>query len=565
MTPQGCINKADAGPVLLYLTQVDIQQSLLGPNTRLSVTFLQPTPTDPDGEPTGQIDYYPVSERMSTNSASGNFRPCFVPAAPRASLDRFLERVKGNTGMEAPGDEETLNPPAPAVPLPKDTKLSSEIMVAVYKDASDEPIGIATFNLWELLYNPDRSLTLSLTNTSGAKHLQLERSNSGTFRPMEDTEALMTRNVGGRGMGDRLGQHHSRCRRHSWSIGGRVLSVGATQKLLKPTQAGIRVRQKFGRGRAASWTGLHVARSFLQARRKSSNASDIARMLPPGLIQVSLAPRSISRRDGGVVGIPQLSENKLNTSIRRAFDVPYNSNWIIGKAPDPVIQAAYEFWSKSHAMIPESVCAKGVLLFEELFKQDADFNIPNMSSRSLWKLEAMSTDSSAPDSAGKISIERKAIFADRERRRSQAESMEDGRLRARRDSQATVSDSRFRKDSFTGGSPPYLGADLGGHAQLAAAAAAQYRRRSEPPVPSPAALQIPYDKDLLMYKIAMWDESQVEIQGVENTWSSLPDEQVLGLKAAKFNISNAPERTLGGSPAPAAGSPTTSGPSAMVL
>ena len=203
-----------------------------------------------------------------------------------------------------------------------------------------------------------------------------------------------------------------------------------------------------------------------------------------------------------------------------------------------------------------------MLLFEELFKQDADFNIPNMSSRSLWKLEAMSTDSSAPDSAGKISIERKAIFADRERRRSQAESMEHGR--ARRDSQATVSDSRFRKDSFTGGSPPILGADLGGHAQLTAAAAAQYRRKSEPPVPSLATLQIPYDKDLLMYKIAMWDESQVEMQGVENTWSSLPDEQVLGLKAAKFNISNPPERTLGGTPA-AAESPTTSGPSAMVL
>ena len=66
----------------------------------------------------------------------------------------------------------------------------------------------------------------------------------------------------------------------------------------------------------------------------------------------------------------------LSTSIRRAFDVPYDSNWIIRKASDPLVQAAYDFWRTSHALIPQRVCVEGVLLFEDLYKQNETFVRP---------------------------------------------------------------------------------------------------------------------------------------------------------------------------------------------
>ena len=86
-------------------------------------------------------------------------------------------------------------------------------------------------------------------------------------------------------------------------------------------------------------SGRRVRRESYRSEMSSSGFSGSSASVP-GIAAVSLAPRSTSEREGGVVGIPRVSSSVLTASLRRAFDVPYDSRWVVGKSPDPLLQAS---------------------------------------------------------------------------------------------------------------------------------------------------------------------------------------------------------------------------------
>ena len=200
-------------------------------------------------------------------------------------------------------------------------------------------------------------------------------------------------------------------------------------------------------------------------------------------MQVSLAPHSITQRDGGVLGINLIDRAILMTATRRAFDVPYDSNWIVGKSLDPLVQAAYDFWGTSHALIPQKVCVEGALLYEDLVKQDKTFERP---------IEAVQGDLwGYPQRSGGSYL---AMFF------SDASSSLNIRL-----DRALRSRYKRRRSSFC-------------EASLA-------------PVEIPKKEASFVDNDLLMYKIKIWDDKQVEPE-FQDTWDTLPGDLAYKLKEA---------------------------------
>ena len=273
-----------------------------------------------------------------------------------------------------------MAPAAPAVPLPKDTDLSTQFCLTVRKENSSEVLAVGMFQLWELVYSADRRVALSL----GRRLLSEECTGSlrQSFSPL--TKDGMNRAA----------------RRHSWAgllHPGHASRSKATERSLprvpSPKRASGRRRHK-----SVSFadnvdeedmqlypempsplpvlSGRRVRRESYRSDKSGSALSGSSASVP-GIAAVSLAPSSISQRDGGVVGIPRVSSSVLAASLRRAFDVPYDSSWVVGKSPDPLLQATYDFWGASHALIPQKVTVEGVLLFEDLYKQNKSFVVPD--------------------------------------------------------------------------------------------------------------------------------------------------------------------------------------------
>jgi len=217
----------------------------------------------------------------------------------------------------------------------------------------------------------------------------------------------------------------------------------------------------------------------------------------PGVVQVSLAPHSITQRDGGVLGIQLIDRAILMTATRRAFDVPYDSNWIVGKSPDPLVQAAYDFWGASHALIPQKVCVEGALLYEDLVKQDETFERP---------IEAVQGDLWGFRSGGSYLA---TSFSDAS-----------SSLNIRLDRALRSKYKRRRSSSFC--------------------------EASLPPVESPKKEASFVDNDLLMYKIRLWDDKQVEPE-FQDTWDTLPGDRAYKLKKEALGL-----RALGQSGRPRA-------------
>jgi len=231
-----------------------------------------------------------------------------------------------------------MAPAAPAVPLPKDTDLSTQFCLTVRKENSSEVLAVGMFQLWELVYSADRRVALSL----GRRLLSEECTGSlrQSFSPL--TKDGMNRAA----------------RRHSWAgllHPGHASRSKATERSLpqvpSPKRASGRRRHK-----SVSFadnvdeedmqlypempsplpvlSGRRVRRESYRSDKSGSALSGSSASVP-GIAAVSLAPSSISQRDGGIVGIPRVSSSVLAASLRRAFDVPYDSSWVVGKSRTP--------------------------------------------------------------------------------------------------------------------------------------------------------------------------------------------------------------------------------------
>ena len=238
-----------------------------------------------------------------------------------------------------------------------------------------------------------------------------------------------------------------------------------------------------------------------------SQDSDTSWSVSPGLIGLSLSTREVSRRAGGVLGIAEILPSTLSSSIRRAFDVPYDTNRVVGKAPDPLLQAAYNFWGSSEALIPQRVSVEGVLLFEDLWEQNADFIKPQPAAGGLQ----------GGHSGWNSSF-----------------------------SSQTSSFEWFRDPQF--GTLRSRGMGVGFHPQPARATHDDNildLRRGELPerekrARATTSIDPHVDQDLLMYKIKNWDETQVE-PDFENTWHTLPGDRMYKLQHER---ANRPESSL---------------------
>ena len=181
----------------------------------------------------------------------------------------------------------------------------------------------------------------------------------------------------------------------------------------------------------------------------------------------------------------------LSTSIRRAFDVPYDSNWIIRKASDPLVQAAYDFWRTSHALIPQRVCVEGVLLFEDLYKQNETFVRPikaggndQWSFRYIEGAAALSLSGSTGDrSSGKFRLDR-----------------------ALRHKSAL-----FRRDK-------------------------DFEKELARVAPPDRDKDVYVDNDLLMYKISLWADTQHIEPQFQDSWETLPGDKMYALKREANNL-----------------------------
>ena len=376
--------------MLLYLQQLELSSSLWAPGECELVVGLWTQKAksavkgaEPDAPRLAQKvgkNFSLLIERRCSPGPSGRFEARFLqPAGSQVrstSFVSFIDRVKGTSFNEAPSGEEVV-PVAPAIPLPKDTDLSTQFCLTVRKESSTEVLAVGMFHLWELVYSTDRKVMLSL----GRRLLSEECTG-----PMLQSFSPLSQDGKNRSM-------VRGARRHSWAgllHPGHAKRSKAAERSLP--RAAPPSRRAAGRRRYKSvsfaddvdeedmqpypempsplpvMSGRRVRRESYRSEMSSSGFSGSSASVP-GIAAVSLAPRSISEREGGVVGIPRVSSSVLTASLRRAFDVPYDSSWVVGKSPDPLLQASYDFWGTSHALIPQKVTVEGVLLFEDLYKQ----------------------------------------------------------------------------------------------------------------------------------------------------------------------------------------------------
>ena len=396
-------------------------------------------------------------------------------------LIRFVERARGASFNDLSMTQEAI-PRAPAIPLPKSTSLSSQLCFTVRKENSSEILGASVFHLWELVYNAERKVMLTL----GPSILTEERLGSFSVRAPTPGQRRGRTNSGGA------------ARRHSWA-GGRDTGYSGDSRLSRlpsPKRATGRWRNK-----SVSYLGEESDEEIVPyselpppVRSKlsgiSNSSHDNMSVSMPGIVQLHLAPHSISHRDWGVLGIQNIDQGILSTSIRRAFDVPYDSNWVIGKATDPLVQAAYDFWRISHALIPQKVCIEGVLLFEDLYKQNETFVKPikaggndQWSFRYIEGAAALSLSSSAGDkSSGNFRLDRALRQKSAIMRREKELEKEIARHSPERE-----------KDIYV-------------------------------------------DNDLLMYKIGLWADTQNIEPQFQDSWDTLPGDKMYAFKREANNL-----------------------------
>ena len=429
----------------------------------------------------------------------------------KASVSRLVERVTSNASSR---EQESTGPrhAAPAIPIPKSASLSTQMCLAVKREGDVDFLGVVTFHLWELTHTSTRKLELPLRQ----------------YLLSEEVES------------DETG--HYRARRHSWA--GLVHSdprkvnrpqLGVQEKRPRSPSNMALPRELARRKRCHSVTFAEEAsdeeivpepdsptggirqpppRRKMKKRESlrsiKSQDSDTSWSVSPGLIGLSLSTQEVSRRAGGVLGISEILPSTLLSSIRRAFDVPYDTNRVVGKAPDPLLQAAYNFWGSSQALIPQRVSVEGVLLFEDLWEQNADFIKP-------------------PPAAGGLQGGHSGWNSSF--------------------SSQTSSFEWFRDPQF--GALRSKGMGVGFHHPTQSARAIHgdnildLRRGESPEKRARASTSIDpqVDQDLLMYKIKNWDETQVE-PDFENTWHTLPGDRMYKLQHER---ANRPESSLASS------------------
>ena len=174
----------DKGPVLLYLNQLEIGPcpGVLTPGERrlvVSVWMQKSTNSEEAAPKSGVLGEMPrVAEQISKNftliierecspGPSGLLEPQFMQPEGlegRTSFVRFIEHVKGASFNDVAVSHEPL-PKAPAVPLPKDASLSTQFCITVRRERDRDILGLCSFHLWELVYNPERKVALPLGRT----------------------------------------------------------------------------------------------------------------------------------------------------------------------------------------------------------------------------------------------------------------------------------------------------------------------------------------------------------------------------------------------------------------
>ena len=508
----------DKGPVLLYLHQLELSSSLWAPGECELVVGLWTQKAksaakgaEPDSPRLAQKvgkNFSLLIERRCSPGPSGRFEARFLQSpADRErsrSFGRFIDRVKGTSFNEAPAGEE-MAPAAPAVPLPKDTDLSTQFCLTVRKENSSEVLAVGMFHLWELVYSADRRVALSL----GRRLLSEECTGSlrQSFSPL--TKDGMNRAA----------------RRHSWAgllHPGHASRSKATERSLprvpSPKRASGRRRHK-----SVSFadnvdeedmqlypempsplpvlSGRRVRRESYRSDKSGSALSGSSASVP-GIAAVSLAPSSISQRDGGVVGIPRVGSSVLAASLRRAFDVPYDSSWVVGKSPDPLLQATYDFWGASHALIPQKVTVEGVLLFEDLYKQNKSFVVPRA-------LAGGGGEWGGNFHGGAVAL----TFS------QSSDNGSGGKLRL--DQALRLRSAHVRQARGEEGDLKSAGSPNAAHKEVSFV-----------------------DNELLMYKINIWNDTKtVEPQTLE-TWAMLPGDRVYTLRGEMSKSFNAPRGGL---------------------
>lgn len=497
--------------MLLYLQQLELSSSLWAPGECELVVGLWTQKAksavkgvEPDSPRLAQKvgkNFSLLIERRCSPGPSGRFEARFLqPAGSQVrstSFVSFIDRVKGTSFNEAPAGEEVV-PVAPAIPLPKDTDLSTQFCLTVRKESSTEVLAVGMFHLWELVYSTDRKVMLSL----GRRLLSEECTG-----PMQQSFSPLSQDGKNRSM-------VRGARRHSWAgllhPGHARRSKAADRSL---PRAAPPPRRAAGRRRYKSvsfaddvdeedmqpypempsplpvMSGRRVRRESYRSEMSSSGFSGSSASVP-GIAAVSLAPRSISEREGGVVGIPRVSSSVLTASLRRAFDVPYDSSWVVGKSPDPLLQASYDFWGTSHALIPQKVTVEGVLLFEDLYKQKKSFVVPQ-------SLRVAGGDWGGQFHGAAVAL----TFS----QSSGTENSSAGKLRL--DQALRLRSAHMRQAQGEEGDRESMGSQNAAHKEV-----------------------LFVDNELLMYKINIWNETKsIEPQTLE-TWEMLPGDRVYTLR-----------------------------------
>lgn len=472
-------------------------------------------------------------ERTCTPATNGSMEiqlaePSAEFRQPRkASVSRLVERVTLSTSNR---DQDQGGPqhPAPAIPMPKSAALSSQICLAVKREGDVDFLGVVTFHLWELTHTSTRKLELPLrqyllpeeVESDETGHYRARRHSwSGILHPLNP-------HMGARpqpGLSDQKRPHSPsnmalpkeiarRQRCHSVTFVEEASDEEIVPEPDSPT-AGIRHQPP--------WIRKMKKRESVKSIK--SQDSDTSWSVSPGLIGLSLSTRDVSRRTGGVLGIAQILPSTLSSSIRRAFDVPYDTTRVIGKAPDPLLQAAYNFWGSSHALIPQRVSVEGVLLFEDLWEQNVDFIQPAPAAGGLqggyagWNSSFTSQTSSFEWFGAQFGQNFRAPEGP-----LGGEGVHSKGYRHTRGRERIGHDAR----------------DLGSK-DWTPNGRTRSRTMMDPHV----------DQDLLMYKIKMWDETQVE-PDFENTWHTLPGDRMYKLQHERDNLAESSHQAQPRSAAP---------------
>ena len=460
--------------------------------------------------------YNLLIERTCTPATNGSMEvQLALPSAeyrqPRkASVSRLVERVTSNAASR----EQESNGPrhaAPAIPIPKSASLSTQMCLAVKREGDVDFVGVVTFHLWELTHTSTRKLELPLRQYLLSE--EVESDETGHYRARRHSWAGLVHSEPKKANRQQLGVQGKRP--HSPSNMGLPRELARRKRCHSVTFAEEASDEEIVPEPDSPTRGARLPPPRRKMKKRESlrsvksQDSDSSWSVSPGLIGLSLSTREVTRRVGGVLGIPQILPSTLSSSIRRAFDVPYDTNRVVGKAPDPLLQAAYNFWGSSQALIPQRVNAEGVLLFEDLWEQNADFIKP-------------------PPAAGGLQGGYSGWNHSFSSQTSSFEWFRDPQFGALR--------NRGMGAGGLGVHHPAQWARAG-HDDSMLGLKREERREDSPPdkrARASTSMDPHVDQDLLMYKIKNWDETQVE-PDFENTWHTLPGDRMYKLQHERAN------------------------------